>query len=142
MKHLLPLATASILSVAPVAAQVTAIEPGQFGLELNALQQSETGCRITFLAENRLGSEIGKSSFELALFGADGGIDRLVALDFGVLPEGKSRVVQFELKQLACDDIGRVLVNDITACEGGDLTPSACLAALVPATRVAASFGI
>ncbi len=138
MKHLLALVAVTALSVAPAAA----IEPGQFGLELNALQQSEAGCRITFLAENRLGSEIGKSSFELALFGADGSIDRLVALDFGALPEGKSRVVQFELKQLACDEIGRVLVNDITACEGGDLTPAACLAALVPSTRAAAGFGV
>ena len=138
MKHLSALAAACALSAAPVAA----VETGQFGLELNALQQSDTGCRITFLAENRLGSEIGKSSFELALFGAEGGIDRLVALDFGVLPDGKSRVVQFELKQLDCDDIGRVLVNDITACEGGELTPATCLAALVPSTRTAASFGI
>jgi hypothetical protein len=138
MRNLVALATLGALSVAPAAA----IEPGQFGLELNALQQSDTGCRITFLAENRLGSEIGKASFELALFGADGGIDRLVALDFGALPEGKSRVVQFELKQLACDEIGRVLVNDITACEGGDLTPAACLAALVPSTRTSAGFGI
>lgn len=138
MKHLLAFAIVLALSIAPA----TAIEPGQFGLELNALQQSDAGCRITFLAENRLGSAIGKASFELALFGADGSIDRLVALDFGALPEGKSRVVQFELKQLACDDIGRVLVNDITACEGGDLTPATCLAALVPSTRTTASFGI
>jgi hypothetical protein len=35
-----------------------------------------------------------------------------------------------------------VLVNDITACEGAALTPATCLAALVPATRTAASFGI
>jgi hypothetical protein len=138
MKHLFALAIVLATSAVPVAA----VEPGQLGLELNALQQSDAGCRITFLAENRLGSEIGKSSFELALFGADGGIDRLVALDFGMLPDGKSRVVQFELKQLACDDIGRVLVNDITACEGAALTPATCLAALVPATRTAASFGI
>ena len=138
MKLLPALATVLVISVAPAAA----IEPGQLGLELNALQQSEAGCRITFLAENRLGSEIGKSSFELALFGAEGSIDRLVALDFGVLPEGKSRVVQFELKQLACDEIGRVLVNDIIACEGGELTPASCLAALVPSTRTAAGFGI
>lgn len=138
MKHFLVPAILFTLLAAPVAA----VEPGQLGLELNALQQSETGCRITFLAENQLGSEIGRSSFELALFGAEGGIDRLVALDFGVLPDGKSRVVQFELKQLACDNIGRVLVNDITACEGGELTPATCLAALVPSTRTAASFGI
>jgi hypothetical protein len=138
MKPLFALAIVLATSAVPVAA----VEPGQLGLELNALQQSDAGCRITFLAENRLGSEIGKSSFELALFGADGGIDRLVALDFGMLPDGKSRVVQFELKQLACDDIGRVLVNDITACEGAALTPATCLAALVPATRTAASFGI
>ena len=138
MKHFLVPAILFTLLAAPVAA----VEPGQLGLELNALRQSETGCRITFLAENQLGSEIGRSSFELAQFGAEGGIDRLVALDFGVLPDGKSRVVQFELKQLACDNIGRVLVNDITACEGGELTPAICLAALVPSTRTAASFGI
>ncbi len=138
MKHLIVPATLLALSANPA----LAVETGQFGLELNALQQTETGCRITFLAENRLGSEIGKASFELALFGPEGSIDRLVALDFGVLTAGKSRVVQFELKQLACDDIGRVLVNDITACEGGELTPAACLAALVPSTRTTASFGI
>ena len=138
MQHLLVLATAALLLATPAAA----IEPGQLGLELNALQQSDTGCRITFLAENRLGTEIGRSSFELALFGAEGGIDRLVSLDFGTLPDGKSRVVQFELKELACDAIGRVLVNDITSCEGGELTPASCLAALVPTTRTAASFGI
>lgn len=138
MKHALPLAAFATLFLTPT----LAVEPGQLGLELNALQQSDAGCRITFLAENRLGTEVTRSSFELALFGAEGGIDRLVALDFGALPDGKSRVVQFELKQLACEGVGRVLVNDITACEGGELTPAACLAALVPTTRTGAAFGI
>lgn len=138
MNNVLPIAAFLALSVAPA----LAVEPGQLGLELNVMQQSDAGCRITFLAENRLGTEVTRSSFELALFDADGGIDRLVALDFGALPEGKSRVVQFELKQLACDAVGRVLVNDITACEGGELTPAACLAALVPTTRTTATFGI
>lgn len=123
-------------------AQALAVDAGHLGLELNALQQTDTGCRLTFLAENRLGTEVARSSFELALFGASGGIDRLVALEFAALPEGKSRVVQFELKYLQCDGLGRVLVNDITSCEGGALTPAACLAALVPTSRVTAAFGL
>ncbi len=138
----------SISAIAAIAvmlagAQARAQEAtGQLGLELNALQQGEAGCRITFLANNGLDGEITRSTFELALFGMGGGIDRLVSLQFETLPQGKSKVVQFELKDLACADLTRVLVNDITACEGGLLTPPDCLAALVTSTRTAATFGV
>lgn len=111
-------------------------------LELNALQPAEKGCRVTFLATNGLGVDIERAGFEVALFGADGAIDRLVALDFKALTPGKTKVLQFNIADLDCTGVSRVLVNDISACEGEGLTPARCLAALDTATRTDIAFGL
>ena len=116
--------------------------PAQLDIELTALAPSETGCRVTFLATNRLGTELTRSSFEIALFGADGGIDRLVSLEFKAMPEGKARVLQFDIDQLACENISRVLINDVVACEGEGLEPKVCLTALKPTSRLSVGFGV
>jgi len=116
--------------------------PAAFDIELNALTPSETGCRVTFLATNRLGTELTRSAFEIALFGADGGIDRLVSLEFRAMPEGKARVLQFDIADLTCESISRVLINDVVACEGEGLDPKACLIALKPSSRLATGFGM
>jgi hypothetical protein len=112
-------------------------------LELNALTASETGCRVTFLATNRLGTELSRSAFEIALFGAGGGIERLVSLDFKAMPEGKTRVLQFDIGELGCDKVSRVLINDVVACEGTGLDPKVCLAGLSTASRLdGVEFGV
>jgi hypothetical protein len=74
----LALATPALAQAAP-----------ELAIELNALAASETGCRVTFLATNRLGTELTRSALEIALFGADGGIDRLVSLEFKAMPDGQ-----------------------------------------------------
>lgn len=107
----------------------------KFLLELNAAQTSEKGCRVTFLATNSLGGDLEKASVEMALFNGTGAIERIVTLDFKGLTEGKTKVLQFELANLDCADLGRVLINDITACEGTGLSGDACLAGLVPSAR-------
>jgi len=112
-------------------------------LELNALTPSETGCRVTFLATNKLGTELTRSAFEIALFGAGGGIERLVSLDFKAMPEGKTRVLQFDIGELGCDKVSRVLINDVVACEGTGLDPKVCLAGLSTVSRLdGVEFGI
>jgi len=126
----------------PAVAQATPAAPGEFDIELNALTPSETGCRVTFLATNKLGTEITRSAFEIALFGAEGGIDRLVSLEFKAMPEGKARVLQFDIAGLSCENISRVLINDVVACEGEGLEPKACLAALKTSSRLSTGFGI
>lgn len=133
------LATALILLATPLMAQE---KSGSLGLELNALQPSEKGCRVTFLATNDLGVALTKSAFEIALFGASGSIERLVALDFKAMPSGKTKVMQFDLDALDCAGVSRVLVNDVSACEGDGLDPAACLARLSTSTKTTAAFGI
>jgi hypothetical protein len=133
------LATALALLAAPAVAQENA---GKLGLELNALQPSDKGCRVTFLATNDLGVALTKSAFEIALFGASGAIERLVALDFKAMPSGKTKVMQFDLDALDCTGVSRVLVNDVSACEGDGLDPATCLSRLSTSTKTEASFGI
>lgn len=114
----------------------------ELDIELNALTPSETGCRVTFLATNRLGTELTRAALEVALFGADGAIDRLVSLEFKAMPEGKARVLQFDLANLSCENLSRVLINDVVACEGEGLDPKMCLAALKPSSRLTTSLGV
>lgn len=111
-------------------------------LELNALQPSENGCRISFLATNNLGKDLEKAAFEVALFNAAGAIERLVALDFKTLTSGKTKVLQFNLAETQCDNVGRVLVNDVAACTGEGIEPGACLAGLKTQTKTDITFGL
>jgi hypothetical protein len=111
-------------------------------LELNALTATEAGCRITFLATNQLGAELTRAAVEVAFFGAGGGIERLVSLDFKTMPAGKTKVLQFDLAGLSCEGVSRVLVNDVVTCEGEGLEPRACLDRLETRTATAITFGV
>lgn len=140
--RLISLLLVAALCATPALAQEAQPAPG-LALELNALTPSETGCRVTFLATNRLGTELTRSAFEIALFGAGGGIERLVSLDFKAMPEGKTRVLQFDIGELGCDKVSRVLINDVVACEGTGLDPKVCLGGLSTASRLAGvEFGV
>jgi hypothetical protein len=132
---------ALLLSAAPLAgaagqeadgeAQATALT-----LELNALQPTDRGCRFTFLVENRLGAGLDSAAFEMAIFDGDGRISRFTVVDFKDLPDGKTKVRQFDFGQMDCTKIGRVLVNDSTECAGEGVEPRACMRALEPRSRV------
>lgn len=128
------------LCCSPVLAQ-EAVAPS-FELELNALQPAEAGCRVTFLATNKLGGQLDRAAVEVALFDTAGTIDRIVTLDFKDLSDGKTKVLQFELAGLACDQLGRLLVNDVSACEGAITPATVCLDALKTSTRLDLTFGV
>ena len=135
------------LTLTPALAQQStapgpAAAPATLALELNALQASDKGCRVSFLATNGLSAPLDRAAVEVAFFTTDGAIDRIVTLDFKALTPGKTKVLQFELGNLPCDQIGRLLINDITACEGADIAPTACLDGLVTTSRPDIIFGI
>jgi hypothetical protein len=141
MRLSLALVTAALLA-GPALAQ-DAAPKGTLTLELNALTPSETGCRITLLASNALGTELVRSAFEIALFGDGGGIERLVSLEFKAMPAGKTKVLQFDIGEVGCDKIGRVLINDIASCEGEGLDPGVCYDALRTGSRLdSVEFGV
>jgi hypothetical protein len=125
-----------MISVLPADAAEPAVT-SQLIIELNNLDQRPDACRLTLLVENQLGDTIPDLSFELVLFGKDQRIMQLLAVTAGSFPKSKSRVKQFDLKSIACDDIGRILLNSITRCSGGTLSPDTCLAATRTTSRTA-----
>lgn len=123
------LASTMVLSLAlglPLNAQEAPPGPS-LDLELNAAQPSQKGCRLTFVVANRLGSDLSKTAFEIALFNDAGVVDRLTVLDFKDLPKDKTKVIRFDLPSVDCADISRVLINQATECSGKDVEPGACM---------------
>ncbi len=110
-------------------------DTGGISLELNTLQASETGCLLTFVAANGLGTSIEQASYEVVLFNADGLVERMTVLDFQDLPTGRTRVRQFNLPQTQCDGISRVLINDVATCTGEGLSEETCIDRLSVASQ-------
>jgi len=111
-------------------------------LSLNAASAGTDGCRLSFVVHNGMNTELDNLSVEIAIFATEGALDRLLRLNFGILLEDKTRVRQFDLDGTQCDAIGNVLINDVAACEGGELTPLMCLRALSATTATPIAFGL
>lgn len=105
-------------------------------IELNTVKPKEGGCRLTFMVTNGHPGPIEKAVYETVLFDRAGQVDRLTLFDFGALPAGRSRVRQFSVDGIACDDLSRILINGAHTCEAPDLEDTACEAGLILKTRV------
>lgn len=111
-------------------------------LELNAAESSQKGCRLTFLVTNDLGADIAGAGFELALFNAEGVVERLTVLEFRDMPAGKTNVSRFDLAAADCGKIGRILVNAATRCEGAGVAAGDCMKGIRTASKTAIAFGV
>ncbi|MGB3501509.1 MAG: hypothetical protein WBA44_07795 [Mesorhizobium sp.] len=131
--------------VAPLFASAPAAfsqEPGpHLALDLNAAQPTEKGCRLTFVVANNLATTLDRAAFEMALFGKSGVVDRLTVLDFRNLPTGKTKVSRFDLPNVTCTELGRVLINDATECSGEGTAADACIRNLRTSSTSGIQFG-
>ena len=108
----------------------TQAEPPFLAIELNMIEQQADTCRLTFLAQNGLGVDVSAAVFETVLFDRTGQVIDLTLFDFRDLPDGSPRVRQFDLADVGCATVGKVLLNDVHACSGESLTPEVCAAGL------------
>lgn len=90
--------------------------------------------------KDQLGVETRSVSLELVLFDKARAVAKLLCLDPGRLPVGKTRVKQFDIKGTACSDIACVLLNDVRRCEGQGLTLPGCHYAFHLSSRLAIPF--
>jgi hypothetical protein len=139
--------TAALLASAPVFGAAAQEAEGSssapvLSVELNALQSTDKGCRFTFVVANQLGGALESAAFELVLFDKAGMVSRLTIVDFKDLPDGKTKVRQFDFSGVDCASLGRVLVNDATECKGSGIDARACIENLKTETRTDTAFGI
>lgn len=118
-------------------------ESGNFELELNTAADVGEACRLTFVATNNTGIDLTKTGYEVAAFDGTGVVSAILVLEFGSLPQSKTRVVQFDLPNMKCSNISRLLVNGQDSCESADGTHDVCMKALSASSRIEAiPFGL
>jgi hypothetical protein len=125
-------------SIPAFAQEATAAKAGKIDVELNALTSSQKGCMMTFVAQNDLAMPINKISLELAFFNQSSTVDRITVLDFRDLPIGKKRVRQFDMPNVKCESVSRVIVNDAPVCDGPGT--GECMKGLVTRSQITVPF--
>ena len=111
------LRTLLALSLSLLAAPALAAEPGKISIELNDLQQADSGCRAVFVMQNGLKTALDQIVVRVVAFDGGQHATRFLSLELGKLPVGKTRVLRFA---------------------GGGMGPGECLAALSLSSRAAA----
>jgi hypothetical protein len=124
------LVTSIALSMfAPVAAQAA---DHNIHVELNALEGTETQCRMTFVVENK-SAALDSLRLDLVVFNTESIVYRRILTELGPVRSGRTMVKTFAI-ETKCAAVGAVLVNDISACVPGE--PNACLDGLTLSSRV------
>ncbi|WP_353646411.1 hypothetical protein [Mesorhizobium sp. WSM2239] len=111
-------------------------------IELNEAVDLKGGCRLSFVALNVTGVLLDKASFDVFTFDGQGKVAEALVFEFGRLPAGKTKVVQFDLADQACNAISRLLINDVTECVADGKNATICIDALKTTTRTSINFGL
>ncbi len=145
MRVLLRCLCAAALLSSGVAQAQTAPEQPPLTLELNKLEPvpATSGgagdCRAYIVATDpEGGAKVDALRLDLVLFGTDGVIARRIALDVGPIQPGRIQVRPFELRDLPCDSIGQILINDTMLCKIGGTDFPDCMDRLRTSSRVSA----
>ena len=116
-------------------------EEGKIDVQSNDLQQAESGCRAVFVLHNGLAEALEALTFRIVAFDAKGSANLFLSLDVGAMPAGKTRVLRFDLgKDVACKDVGRLVLDGVTSCSGTGIDPDKCLNELNLSTRLSVPF--
>lgn len=109
-------------------------------VELNKLEPTGEACRAYFVLVNRSEFVFTTLKLDLVMFDRDGIVTRRLAAEVGPLPLGKTSLKVFDMENLPCTDLGRLLLNDVTACGDASGARDDCLALLSAATRSSVPF--
>lgn len=130
--------TATALAAALACAAPAHAGDGRIALELNKLEPAGPACRAFLALRNGLAQRLETLTLDLVLFDADGVVLRRVAVEAGPLRAGKSAVRAFDVAELDCAALGRVLLNGVLACRDADGPREGCLDLIAVSSRASA----
>ncbi len=107
--------------------------PAPVRVELNVLDNLQDRCRVTFVVENRQPVTVDSLKLDLAVFNPEGAVRHRLIAELGPVRAAKTVVKAFAIDG-ACDSVGAILVNDVSAC--APAAAEACLDALALSSRV------
>jgi len=119
----------TLWALAPTALAET---PGSLSIQLNKLEADGDTCRAYIVLENRSDLSFEALRLDLVMFDVDGVIARRLAVDAAPLAANRTSVRVFAISSLACDNIGRVLLNDVLACADTSGERTDCMDRIAP----------
>ncbi|SFG38600.1 hypothetical protein SAMN05192565_102258 [Methylobacterium gossipiicola] len=122
------------------AAMAQETKPAPLKLELNRLEQAGEACRTYLLVDNSRGPALKSLKVDLFAFDTDSVAQKRLAVELGPVQERKTVVRLFDFPGLACAKIGRVLLNDVLTCEGGEASRETCLERIETDSKTSAPF--
>jgi hypothetical protein len=113
-------------------------------VELNKLETAGETCKAVMVVENGKGGPIRSLRLDLYAFDPDGVAQKRSMVELGPVPARKTALRQFEISPTPCAQVGRVLLNDVAACDGKessgqDLTRESCLERIEPSSAKGAA---
>ena len=109
-------------------------------VELNKLEPRGADCHAYLVLENGTDSVFESLKLDLVMFDPEGIVARRLAVETAPLPARKTRLKAFEIQGLACDGIGRVLLNGVMSCADAEGPREGCLGLVDTAARGGLSF--
>jgi hypothetical protein len=153
--------TALCLALSPLAAATAGANPAEapatvtpaavsqpagapLRVELNKLETVAETCKAMLIVENGKGGPIRSLRLDLYAFDPDGIVQKRSMVELGPVPARKTALRQFEIAPTPCAQVGRVLLNDVAACDGKeisgqDLTRESCLERIEPSSAKGAA---
>jgi hypothetical protein len=101
-------------------------------VELNAMENADPQCRMTFVIENK-SAALDSLRLDLVVFNTESIVYRRLLTELGPVRSGRTIVKTFAI-ETKCAQIGALLVNDVSACVPGE--PAACMDGLALSSRV------
>jgi len=116
----------------PIAALLLAVSTafaasGEVQVQLNKLEPEGGACHVYVVLENGTGHGFEVLKLDLVMFDPEGVVAKRLAVETAPLPAAKTSLKVFPVDGLACDRVGRVLLNDVLACADASGPREDCL---------------
>ena len=109
-------------------------------IELNKLEAQGEACRAYLVLENGSDRTFSELKLDIVVFDSDGVVGRRLAVQAAPLPAGKTSLKVFDIRELACERLGRLLLNDVMTCGDETGARNDCLALIKATARAPLSF--
>ena len=122
-------------AIAAVAGAPAFAQSNRLLIELNKVEASSAGCQFHLIVANESATDLNVLSADLVFFDREGVVLTRSTVSFGGMRANKTHFRSFVFPELACDGVGRVLVNDIVQCQPANNATFDCGAALEVSSR-------
>ncbi len=129
-----------VVSAGLACATTAARADNSIKIDLNKLEPREAACRAYFVLENLTESSFSGFTLDLYVFDPDGVIQKRLVVDTAPVNPDKTRIRPVDIRDMACEQISKVVVNDVIDCRDASGEREGCVDQLELLNHTSATF--